>query len=493
MTGRDYRQLVKLHRECTNKNDDNSKVLSKLADTNLVKYRPVKYDLLKDFIGERKVAAVNSLDKVKKLEECSKTKREQLFIKQHKYTWFKELSKLNTLAKKYQQDLEDYLKLAQTKETIEYADIFLDDGDLEDSLMKDTEDIQFINEHSHIDEVEAYRFKLEEYIEAFKKQTIEPVYELNEDLKYYLSANSVEKIRKNTEKNNEILLTINQVKEQQNKILSSLENEYLNCMNEIENEETELENSELIVEEGIPYEAFLLESPDEELKQSVLNEFVIIDFKYKEKLIQLNESHQNVLNNSKSRNDGWEMHEHEIFQHIYDQYHYHNVNLTNCNFTLRDLMFDRMKRTFEFYGIKVSRHELVKHEEWMNLKKYYQQQKKLLHSEWKESRKGLLVKAEATFQEAFEMLEIEREKKLERAKQLRICNDLYAKVKKFREQKLEALEIQQKLDRIMEEERLRKANVESEKEKRKREEQKKNVSSFKFNFSFKIRLASVLD
>ena len=36
MTGRDYRHLVKLHRESNLKNnDDNLKVLSKLADTNL--------------------------------------------------------------------------------------------------------------------------------------------------------------------------------------------------------------------------------------------------------------------------------------------------------------------------------------------------------------------------------------------------------------------------------------------------------------------------
>ena len=68
MTGRDYRQLIKLHRESTAKNnDDNLRVLSKLADTNLVKYKQVQYELFKDFIGERKVAAESSLEKVKKL------------------------------------------------------------------------------------------------------------------------------------------------------------------------------------------------------------------------------------------------------------------------------------------------------------------------------------------------------------------------------------------------------------------------------------------
>jgi hypothetical protein len=480
MTGRDYRQLVKLHREITNNKDDTLKILSKIADTNLIKYKQVKYDLLKDFIGERKTAAENSLEKVKKLEECSKAKREELFIKQHKVTWFKELTKLNSLAKKYQQDVDDYLTLVKTKsKQIEYADMTFDieNDDFEDSIMQDSDELQFINEHSHIDEIESYKMKLERELDIFKKRTLDPIYNLNEDLKYYLAINSLKVVRLNTEKNNEILDTISQVKKQQVGLLDRLQTESLDCINEIEYDSNELEQHEMTVVEGIPYEAYLLESPDDELKQSVLNEFIIIDFKYKEKLTQLNDSYQLLLN-AKTVNDGWAQYDHEIFQHIYEQYHYHSVNLTNVNFTLRDLMFDRMKRTFELYGVRISRNELVKHEEWMNMKKYYQQQHKLLFNEWNESRKGLLVKAEATFQEAFEIMEMEREKKEERTKQLRICNELYAKVRMFREQKLEAFEIQQKLDRIIEDERMRKVRIEYEKERRRREEQRRNVRIF---------------
>ena len=382
------------------------------------------------------------------------------------------------------------MTLAKTKSKTEYADIFVDNDDINESMLQyeeEEEDVKFINELSHIDEIEAFKIKLEENFLKFKKHTIDPVYELNEDLKYYLSVNSVKKIRSNTEKNSEIRETIEQVRKQQDEILNTLHHESLNYMQEIEEDSNEMENDEIVIEEGIPYEAFLLESPDEELKLSVLNEFIIIDFKYKEKIEQLNEGHQAILN-SKSNYDGWGQYEHEIFQHIYEQYHYHNVNLTNCNFTLRDLLFDRLKRTLEIYGFKFTRNELVKHEEWLNMKKYYQQQRKLLHNEWSESRKGLLIKAEAAFQEAFEMLELEREKKYERAKQLQICNELYAKVRRFREQKLEALEIQQKLDKIMEEERLRKAKIENEREKRRREEQKKNVNKYIFNFFFACSL-----
>ena len=75
------------------------------------------------------------------------------------------------------------------------------------------------------------------------------------------------------------------MKIKQSDILKTLQNESLNYINEIEQDSNELETNEVEIEEGIPQEAFMLESPDEELKLSVLNEFIIIDFKYKEKII----------------------------------------------------------------------------------------------------------------------------------------------------------------------------------------------------------------
>lgn len=492
MSGRNYRQLVKLHRESTSgeEHEENLKALSKLADTNLPKYKQVKYDLLRDFIGERKEAAKNSLEKVKKLEECSKAKKEMLFMKQHKYLWFKELNKLNSLSKKYQDDLDDYLKLLQTAPQVEYVDMRSDDENEEyydddgvencDEITHklNTDEIEFINEHSHIDELEKFKFVLDIELDKFKKSTLEPIYNLNEDLKYYLAITPNKEMNSNNKHEIDIKNMIEQVKYQQEGLIDKLNVDFMNLVDEINmcSESMMGQNSEFIsISEGIPYQAYLLESPDDELKLSVLNEFIIIDFKYKEKLKQLNENYKSISEQEREY-DGWAQYEHEIFQHIYEQYQYHNVNLTNCNFTLRDLMFDRMKRTFELYDLQLSRAELVKHEEWMNTSKYYNQQQKLIYNEWNESRKGLLVKAEAIFQEAFEMIEIEREKKSEREKQLRICNELYAKVKKYREQKLEALEIQQKLDKIMEEERRQKIKIENEREKKRRENQKQNVS-----------------
>ena len=93
------------------------------------------------------------------------------------------------------------------------------------------------------------------------------------------------------------------------------------------------------------------------------------------------------------------------------------------NFSLRDLMFDRIRRR-----IRKDRSELVKHEESIDVLKYYQKQHKLIINEWNESRRSLLTKAEAIFSEAFELIEKQRVKNEEKEKQLRICNELYEKV-----------------------------------------------------------------
>jgi hypothetical protein len=89
-------------------------------------------------------------------------------------------------------------------------------------------------------------------------------------------------------------------------------------------------------------------------------------------------------------------------------------------------MFDRIRRS-----IRKNRSELVKYEEWIDISKYYQKQHKLILNEWNESRKSLLIKAEAIFTEAFDLIEKQRVKNEEKEKQLRICNELYDKVSYF--------------------------------------------------------------
>lgn len=109
------------------------------------------------------------------------------------------------------------------------------------------------------------------------------------------------------------------------------------------------------------------------------------------------------------------------------------------------------------------------------MNKYYHQQQKLIINEWNESRRALLLKAEAVFAEAYELIEKQRIKNEEKEKQLRICNELYDKVSRWRNQKLEALEIQQKIDDMLRKQMMDKLRVENEKKSEQRQRQKQAV------------------
>ena len=49
------------------------------------------------------------------------------------------------------------------------------------------------------------------------------------------------------------------------------------------------------VNTGIPLEAFELECPDDELKADILEEFILVDQKYMEKMGELEKRHKSAL------------------------------------------------------------------------------------------------------------------------------------------------------------------------------------------------------
>ena len=56
-----------------------------------------------------------------------------------------------------------------------------------------------------------------------------------------------------------------------------------------------METPEKTVTTGIPEAAFDLECPDEELKVSVLQDFIFLDEKYQERLNELETKYQQIL------------------------------------------------------------------------------------------------------------------------------------------------------------------------------------------------------
>lgn len=333
--------------------NDAHRALSKLVDSahnaKLTKYQPVNYNLLKDFIQIRKEAAVDSLDKVKKLEDFNKQKREAAFNKNHTLIWFKEWTRIMNQVKTAEAEVEEALKFEQN--SVDYMDWNEDDEDDAEVHFKQLDEI---------DEIEKYSDKLSEDRIKFKVMTIHPISDLKEDLEFCARKNA-KNLKSNTGQYEAILSTVEQVKDQQRNILEKLDLEAKQAVHELNELSKSINQEEMYVEEGVPAEAFELESPDEELRLSVLQEFIIIDFKYKEKLSHINETHRSLEAGGKF--GGWSQEAYEQFQHVYEQYHSHNLSLVNCNFTLRDLIFDRLRRILasEF---KVDRPQLVKYEEW---------------------------------------------------------------------------------------------------------------------------------
>jgi hypothetical protein len=472
MSGRDYKQLLKLHRENSVANEENFKIVSKLADKNLIKYKKVKYDLIKDFISERKKVAHTSLNKVQQLEDSSKAKKQSLLVKNHKLVWFKEFARLKSSLSKAEDDLDELFKAIETN-LVDYAMLSTRD---DDDFFDIKKDVKFTAERSYLDDFDIYRRALNNDLRKFRASTLDPVFNLNEDLRYYISVKRRREVKEPGSDHNDIKIVVKQVREQQNDVLRQLEEEFLECSAYIEQHLSgDLLNDEVRIQEGIPTEAVELNAPDNEFKELILNEFLIVDEKYNEKLALLDESHKDFLESHGGQFGGWSPTSHDIFQQIYEQYTFHNPALTNCTFTLRDLLFDRVKSVLEMYGVRVNRSDCVKHEEWLNVHKYNVQQRKLVVNEWREARRAILLKAEAIFEEAFEMIEMKREKKLEREKQMKIRQQLHEKMQQFREQKMKALEIQQHLDFMLEEERREAINVANEKERKRREALKQDV------------------
>lgn len=114
-----------------------------------------------------------------------------------------------------------------------------------------------------------------------------------------------------------------------------------------------------------------------------------------------------------------------------------------------------------------------------NTYKYFNQQKKLVINEWREARRALVVKAEAVFAEAFEIVEHQKHRNLEKEKQQRLCQELYEKVQRWRNQKLEALEIQQKIDEMMKRQKQERDDFENEQKLKKREKEKQAIKDYK--------------
>ena len=149
-----------------------SGIFTHFADSSLVnrfieghgsnQYRPADYDKLQAIAQLRKAAGNKTFQKVEKITRANKEKKEQNLIQRHKACWSKEKIRLHSLQRKLQSEI-DALRPGSPLDYSSIKEFFQD--------------------------LEIYEEVLSEDSTEFKKSTIQPLWDLREDLQFWLGEN----------------------------------------------------------------------------------------------------------------------------------------------------------------------------------------------------------------------------------------------------------------------------------------------------------------
>ncbi|EMP38740.1 hypothetical protein UY3_04059 [Chelonia mydas] len=325
---------------------------------------------------------------VKKVEQASKTNKEQMLLKLHHQIWWQE-----------------HKRLSENRHNVE-AEIqtFLDEGSLECELLLDMSDL------AH---------KLSKELDTYQTNTVDPIWQLREDLKCRLSEMQCYPSQKSCMEYEfipvKVLEQVDFVKKQQKTILELLNQEKLALEQELEDCKNKVliysfeEKTGLFHE--VPTQLLALECPYPDLKSSVLNEFHKFADEYWSKLQEIDQQ-LNVI----SRNFGWSEDDHWVYQTVINQY-------PSDLQSRRTLYLDMLQRHLPHK----SRHDLVAHEKAWDQYHFARNQRRALILNWAQARKAFLLKAVMTIAEACAAHETEVMLANNRRKQQEICADLKGK------------------------------------------------------------------
>ena len=240
--------------------------------------KQVDYDHLLASVKQHRASGQKQLKRVKKLSKTSKDSKENSLLKTHHEAWDRMHAQLISAKVNYQIEVEMW-KSKQLE----------DSGD--ESLKA------FVLECTDL-ESQLYNERMD-----FERETVEPIWSLRIDLKGWLHGNSSPEEDRDQSSiaklqgHEEILEQLKLVKEQQNRIQELLEAEYDMLQLELDGflSENHPSHDAIIDDRGIPQEALNLECPDVELKESALQEFLMVDDHYRTLLSQLKQSNEEVL------------------------------------------------------------------------------------------------------------------------------------------------------------------------------------------------------
>uniref|UniRef100_A0A7M4ENU0 Coiled-coil domain containing 148 n=1 Tax=Crocodylus porosus TaxID=8502 RepID=A0A7M4ENU0_CROPO len=411
MSGRDLRAFITAHRT----SDIDKLVVRVKNGLCSQKYKPVDYKQLYALTEEKKIASFNIKLKIRKTEQASKINKEQILLKQHHQVWWQEHKRQN-----------------------------IDNKSFTHHLSKERE--------------------------TYQRNTVDPVWQLREDLKFRLSEmqcclsqQSSLGLQFNPVK---VLEQVAFVKEQQKTILDQLNLERLALERELEEYKAKVlvysSEKEAILFHEVPTELLALECPYPDLKTSVLREFHKLAGEYWSKLQEIDHQLKVIF-----RNFGWSEDDLWVFQTVISQY---PSDLQRR----RTLYLDMLQR----YLPDKSRHELVVHEKALDRYHFTRNQHRALMLNWAQAREAFLLKAIMTIAEACAAHEAEMMLANNRRKQQEICADLKGKVLQWRAQQEEAARLEVAIAARRKEKEDEKERLQKQKEMIWRAEEKEKVRKY---------------
>ncbi|XP_021253399.1 coiled-coil domain-containing protein 148 isoform X3 [Numida meleagris] len=408
------------------------------------KYKPIDYKHLCELTAAEKMTSTKIQLKIKKMEKISKINKEHMLLKQHCQVWWQEYKRLSENREKAEAEIRTLLDEGSHK-----YDFFLDMWDLEHKLSQERD--------------------------AYQTDTVAPIWQLRENLKFWLSEmqhyltedlslkykfNLADKLRQ-----------MESVKKQWKTVLEFLNLESLALERELQDYKTKHFSSQALTHcfeeknglfHEVPSALLSLEFPYPDLKSLVISEYCKLANEYWSKLQEIDEQ-LNVI----YRSTDWEEEDQWVFQTVVNQY---PSDLPQR----RTLYLDMLQRCLPHK----SRHELVTHEKAWDHYNFIKNQRRVLILNWTQARKVFFLKAVMAVAEASAAQEAEAVSASNRRKQQEICAELKAKILQWRAQQEEAAELEAAVAARRKEKEDEKERLQKEQEMIRRAQEKEKVKKY---------------
>uniref|UniRef100_A0A9J7XNI5 Coiled-coil domain-containing protein 148 n=1 Tax=Cyprinus carpio carpio TaxID=630221 RepID=A0A9J7XNI5_CYPCA len=403
------------------------------------KCKVVQYEQLRDMLEAKRLSSQLSQQKVQKVLDAAQVNKERSVLSLHRQVWLQEHHRLNIARHKTEKDFQRFLHGGGFKEEA--------DTDI-------------------LSQLQEYELDLEQEREEFRLTTVEPIYQLRDDLQYRLSShcsttNHVSELEKVSQQ-------VLSVRQQQEEVMDRLQCECVSlqqdiCVNELkENLLSAAMDDQVAYLEKVPDEIFIADCPYTELRSDLIDSFHSLTEKYKLRLAIVGTRLQGL-----DRNCGWNAADHECFQHIMSQY---SPSLRNQ----RSLYIDMLQRMLPH----ISKQELSVHERQSDWYHFSITQKNLILQGWQRDHSELLLRALSMLEDCRISHVQQQELQKQRSHQQNICLKLRAKLQRWRIQQEEAAELEATLAANWYKEEEVKLRKEQQREKTKRAQVKKQINTF---------------